>query len=80
MNPNELLRIVDSLHREKNIDSEVVFQAIEAALVTAARRQFGEEADILVQIDSADYRSMVFQNHGIESFRKLFSDLIAKRL
>jgi N utilization substance protein A len=51
MNPNELLRIVDSLHREKNIDSEIVFQAIEAALVTAARRQFGEEAEILVRID-----------------------------
>lgn len=51
MNPNELLRIVDSLHRDKNIDTEVVFLAIEAALVTAARRQFGEEADISVQID-----------------------------
>jgi transcription termination/antitermination protein NusA len=51
MNPNELLRIVDSLHREKNIDSEVVFQAIEAALLTAARRQYGEEADITVSVD-----------------------------
>ena len=51
MNPNELLRIVDSLHREKNIDAEIVFQAIEAALVTAVRRQFGEEAEISVQID-----------------------------
>jgi N utilization substance protein A len=51
MNPNELLRIVDSLHREKNIDTEVVFQAIEAALASAARRQFGEESEIVVQID-----------------------------
>lgn len=51
MNPNELLRIVDSLHREKNIDTEIVFQAIEAALVSAARRQFGEESEISVQID-----------------------------
>ena len=50
MNPQELLRIVDSLHREKNIDTELVLQAIEAALVTAAKRQFGEEADILVRI------------------------------
>jgi len=53
MNPNELLRIVDSLHREKNIDTEVVFQAIEAALGSAARRQFGEESEIVVQIDRA---------------------------
>lgn len=50
MNPNELLRIVDSLHREKNIDSEIVFQAIEAALVTAAKRHYGETADITVRI------------------------------
>jgi transcription termination/antitermination protein NusA len=51
MNPNELLRIVDSLHREKNIDAEIVFQAIEAALVTAVRRQYGDECEITVQID-----------------------------
>ena len=51
MNPNELLRIVDSLHREKNIDTDIVFQAIEAALASAARRQYGDESDISVQID-----------------------------
>ena len=51
MNPNEILRIVDSLHREKNIDTEIVFQAIEAAYTSAAHRQYGEEADILVMID-----------------------------
>jgi N utilization substance protein A len=50
MNPNEMLRIVDSLHRDKNIEPEIVFQAIEAALVTAAKRQYGEESDITVQI------------------------------
>lgn len=50
MNPNELLRIVDSLHRDKNIDPEIVFQAIEAALVMAAKRQYGEERDIVVRI------------------------------
>lgn len=51
MNPSEILRIVDSLHREKNIDKEVVFSAIESALVTAAKRQFGEEAEINVSIE-----------------------------
>ncbi|MDP7204232.1 MAG: NusA N-terminal domain-containing protein, partial [Pirellulaceae bacterium] len=48
MNPNEIIRIVDSLHREKNIDTEIVFQAIEAAFATAARRQYGEESDVVV--------------------------------
>lgn len=51
MNPHELLRLVDSLHREKNIDSEIVFSAIESALVTAVRRFKGEEAEIDVTID-----------------------------
>ncbi|MCF7960243.1 MAG: transcription termination factor NusA [Pirellula sp.] len=50
MNPQELLRIVDSLHREKQIDPELVIQAIESALVTASKRQFGEEADVFVSI------------------------------
>ncbi|MCA9127821.1 MAG: transcription termination factor NusA [Planctomycetales bacterium] len=51
MNPNELLRLVDSLHRDKNIDSELVFSAIESALVTAVRKQKGEDAEITVSID-----------------------------
>lgn len=50
MNPNDILRLVDSLHREKNIDSEIVFSAIESALVTAVRRFKGEESEIDVRI------------------------------
>lgn len=51
MNPADMLRIVDSLHREKNIDKEIVFQAIETALVTAAKKHYGEHAEIAVHID-----------------------------
>jgi N utilization substance protein A len=51
MKPEEVLRIVDAIHRDKNIDKEVVFQAIEAALVTALARQYGEEASIAIVID-----------------------------
>jgi hypothetical protein len=54
MNPNELLRIVDSLHRDKNIQPELVFQAIESALVSAAKRQYGETAEITVSIARDD--------------------------
>jgi N utilization substance protein A len=54
MNPNELLRIVDSLHREKNIDPEIVFQAIEAALVSAAKKHYGDETDISFHIRRED--------------------------
>ncbi|MEC7677815.1 MAG: transcription termination factor NusA [Planctomycetota bacterium] len=51
MNPKDILSYVDSLHREKNIDKELVFVAIESAFQTAAKRQYGEEADIVVKLD-----------------------------
>ena len=54
MNPAEVLRIVDAIHRDKNIDKEIVFEGIEAALVAAAKRHYGEEEDIVVHIDRED--------------------------
>src|SRR5688500_10808872 len=54
MNPSEVLRIVDAIHRDKNIDKEIVFEGIEAALVSAAKKHYGEEADIVVNIDRQD--------------------------
>lgn len=51
MNPNEILRIVDAIHRDKNIGKEIVFEGIEAALVSALKKHYGEEADIIVAID-----------------------------
>ena len=54
MDPNELLRIVDTIHRDKNIDKEIVFEGIEAALVSAAKKHYGEEAEVLVEIDRSN--------------------------
>src|SRR5688572_25276532 len=54
MNPNEVLRIVDAIHRDKNINKEIVFEGIEAALVSAAKKHYGEESNIVVQIDRED--------------------------
>ena len=51
MNPSELLRIVDAIHRDKNIDKEIVFEGIEAALISAAKKHYGEEQEIEVFID-----------------------------
>jgi len=51
MNPSELLRLVDTLHREKDIDVESVFQGIEAALLSAARKHLGASDDLIVTID-----------------------------
>lgn len=51
MNASEVLRIVDAIHRDKNIDPGIIFEGIEAALVSAAKKHYGEESDIQVQID-----------------------------
>jgi N utilization substance protein A len=48
----ELLRIVDNIAHDKNIDKESIFADLEEAMVSAARKHFGEpESNILVNID-----------------------------
>ena len=54
MNPQEILRIVDAIHRDKNIDTEIVFQTIESAMATAAKKHYGEEAEVIINIDRQD--------------------------
>lgn len=51
MNAAEILRIVDAIHRDKNIEQEIVFEGIEAALVSALQKYYGEEAEISCVID-----------------------------
>ena len=51
MNGNEVLRIVDAIHRDKNIDKEIVFEGIEQAILSAARKHYGEETPLEIQID-----------------------------
>ncbi len=54
MDPKELLRQIDTIHRDKNIDKGVVFDGIEAALVQAAKKHFGEEEEIEITINRED--------------------------
>lgn len=55
----EILMLVDALAREKNVDKETVFGALEMALAAATKRRFKEEADVRVSIDreTGDYES-----------------------
>jgi N utilization substance protein A len=48
----ELLRIVDNIARDKNIDKEYIFVDLEEAMLSAVRKHFGDpEGEIVVQID-----------------------------
>ncbi len=51
MDKEALLRLVDSLHRDKDIAKEKVFEGIEAAIVSAAKKHYKVKKDISVKID-----------------------------
>ena len=47
----DLVRIVDSIHRDKNISKDILFEGIQSALATAARKHYPEAGEIEVRID-----------------------------
>ncbi|HSN42189.1 MAG TPA: transcription termination factor NusA [Burkholderiales bacterium] len=50
----EILLLVDALAREKNVDKEIVFGALELALASAAKKRFTEEdVDVRASVDRA---------------------------
>lgn len=51
MNGDELIRLVDAIHREKDISRESLFEALEAALLTAVKKKYGEREDLAIEID-----------------------------
>ena len=55
----EILLVVDVVSNEKDVEKEVIFQAIEAALASATRKKHGGEIEVRVEIDRAtgDYES-----------------------
>ena len=47
----EILLLVDALAREKNVDKEIVFGALELALASASKKKFSEDVDIRASVD-----------------------------
>jgi N utilization substance protein A len=59
----ELLRIVDNIARDKNIDKESIFADLEEAMVSAVRKHFSDtESEIAVQIDRNSGGVTAFKN------------------
>ena len=58
----EILLLVDALAREKNVDKDVVFGALEHALAQATKKRYEGEVDIRVAIDR--------ETGEFESFRR----------
>lgn len=58
----ELIRLVDTIHRDKGVDKESLFEAIEAALVSAAKKHFDEGSEVTIRINRATGDIQAFEN------------------
>ena len=51
MSNKEILLVVDAVSNEKDVDAEIIFQALEAAIATATKKKQGIDIDVRVAID-----------------------------
>ncbi|WP_298868807.1 transcription termination factor NusA [uncultured Gimesia sp.] len=75
MDGKEVLRIVDAIQRDKSIDKEIVFGGIEQAILSAARRHFGDDHELSVHIDRDSGEPTVFCDE-----EKLAQDILGEIL
>jgi len=84
----ELLMLVDALAREKNVEKDIVFAALELALASATKKRFKDDADVRVEIDreTGEYKSfrrwqiVVDEDHEIPSQQIALTDAIEQKL
>ena len=71
----ELVRIVDNIARDKNIDKESIFQDLEAAMISATRKYYGQqhgvEGDIVAHIDRATGDMKIYKDDVEIDIRQL---------
>ena len=58
----ELLRLIDALHREKEIDKEILFEAIEGAIATAIRKRHNPEGELEARVDRLSGAIEIFED------------------
>ncbi len=83
----ELLQVADNVAREKNIDRQVVLEAMEEAIQKAGRSKYGHDHDIRAQIDRKNgaielkrYREVLADDAEIENEISQLTLTQAKRI
>lgn len=61
----ELLEALDMIRKEKGIDKEIIFEAIETSLVSACKKNFGTSQNIKVEINRETGNVQVFAQKEI---------------
>ena len=65
MRKDDVLRMIDAIHRERGVDREILFAALEEALSTATRKRVGVEDGLDVQIDRRNGEISVVSADGL---------------
>ncbi|MEO8008052.1 MAG: transcription termination factor NusA [Betaproteobacteria bacterium] len=84
----ELLMLVDALAREKNVEKDIVFTALELALASATKKRFKDDVDVRVEIDreTGEYKSfrrwqiVVDDEHELPAQQIALTDAIEQKL
>ncbi len=83
----ELLQVADTVAREKNIDREIVIEAMEEAIQKAGRSKYGHDQDIRAKIDRKTgdialqrFREVVAEDAEIENEVAQLTPSQAKRI
>ena len=64
----EIIKVVDTVSEAKDVEREVIFEAIENAIASATKKKYQENMDVRVIIDreTGDYKTrrqwMVFED------------------
>ena len=84
----ELLMLVDALAREKNVEKDIVFAALELALASATKKRFKDDVDVRVEIDreTGEYKSfrrwliVIDEEHELPAQQIALTDAIEQKL
>jgi N utilization substance protein A len=68
MNREDLLRLVDMIHRDKDIPAEIIFQGLERAIGTAVKKRLGAGEDLVVAINRKSGEINIEDEEGVYEF------------
>jgi N utilization substance protein A len=71
----DLKRIIEQVGKDKGIKKEVIVEALEKALVTAARRSYGQEREIEGQFNEATGEMELFEFKTVVDAPALASEI-----
>jgi N utilization substance protein A len=64
MNKDDILRMINVIHLEKDIPVEVLFASLEDAIATAVKKRIGAGEDLIVQIDRTSGEIAIEDDEG----------------